>query len=513
MSHRALLAACLASLPVAATAPAQTVTGPEFAVFGRTAFQPRHPDVAYDRDSDRYLVVWSFADGVHARLVRDDGTGFGAGSIRVAATSGYVQPVVANINERDAFVVVWTEQPGIIKARAVFANGALSNTVSVATVNQITPNLVDVAGEAADQPDAAVAVYPDQLSSSTTIMRAKLLVISRSGTLAAFPSQRLASISGRVLDVRVAHTGGPHRRLLVVWRRLTTTLGAFGMVCGMDLTPLTSPFPIATDTIGSVDGDGRTWVVAARAAAFSITFDPRTGTVAQTANGLSSSPFAFAKAASWLGGSAAIADVSSPPFSIQQDLYARSADPFTVELCEPQFALEQDQNDTVFGASSAANGGGGDASRALFVWAEGDNNTTAIQARTLFVSDGVSRDLGGGCGLGGEAFASCARADHAAFTLRARHDIDIFTRGVLLVSPRRLDAPCSGCVLVPDPAVGIAVIKGTGITSFKEVPIAMPPFASLRGVTFYTQWALLRIGNTCSPLGADLSNALEVTIQ
>jgi hypothetical protein len=84
----------------------------------------------------------------------------------------------------------------------------------------------------------------------------------------------------------------------------------------------------------------------------------------------------------------------------------------------------------------------------------------------------------------------------------------------LVYGGARLDVPCGGCVVVPDPAQATLGFVGTtdalGAARF-EAPLPQNP--SLVGLQLYAQWATGAPSPACSAFGLDLSDALELVIE
>ncbi|MEM7206165.1 MAG: hypothetical protein AAF628_38285, partial [Planctomycetota bacterium] len=303
------------------------------------------------------------------------------------------------------------------------------------------------------------------------------------------------------VGIRVSSNAGRVGRYLVVWRQAGDL---FGAVVDPSLR-LLARSRVARGVVSGadsfdVDGDGTTWLVAYTVdrtasrdvAAVSVTWNA-------TTRGLDiSTPFMIA---------ASPVREESPVVAFADDAYLvgyvrpRSSslvavDPLTGAFCEQS---------TVPGVQALAAETGGD--HAILGW----GGSSTVSHQMFLVADGVTRDLGGGCGHGGEARAACAVRANRAFELRLR-GAPPGVPAIVAVGPRGTGIGCGPCQLVPDPAatawVPAGVTSGAGRAAL-QAPI--PTVASVVGSSFVQQW-LLWSGTACHGAFA-LSNALEVRVQ
>jgi len=132
-----------------------------------------------------------------------------------------------------------------------------------------------------------------------------------------------------------------------------------------------------------------------------------------------------------------------------------------------------------------------------------------IQLRSLRADDGTVTDLGGGCGSGGRAQATCAITGHAGFS----HWLSEATpsaASLLVLSTRQTALTCGSCTLVADPTAGVAVSTATDNFGEAAVPMPIPASPSLVGVELVEQWLVLG-GGGCAGLG--FSNAIRLEIE
>ncbi|MEM7201709.1 MAG: hypothetical protein AAF628_15680, partial [Planctomycetota bacterium] len=301
--------------------------------------------------------------------------------------------------------------------------------------------------------------------------------------------------------IRVSSNAGHFGRYLVVWRQGGDL---FGGVVDSSLRLLTTSRLARGVARGarnfSVDGDGATWLVAYTmdgtstrdVAAVPVTWNPGT-------RGLDvGTPFAIARSllrenrpvVAFAGDTWLVGYMSSGLPSLV------AVDPMTGAFCEQR---------SVPGMRALAAETSGD--RAILGW----DRVSSVSHQMFRVDDGVTRDLGGGCGHGGAARAACAVRANRAFELRLR-GAPPGAPAIVAVGPRGTGIACGPCQLVPDPLASAwlpaGVTSGAGRAAL-QAPV--PTVASVVGTSFVQQW-LLWSGTACHGAFA-LSNALEVQIQ
>ena len=145
-------------------------------------------------------------------------------------------------------------------------------------------------------------------------------------------------------------------------------------------------------------------------------------------------------------------------------------------------------------------------SEAMLVWGK-------VKAQRYRPDDGATTNLGGGCGQGGAALASCAVVGHSSFTPRLRAATPTVLALVVLGVPGA-GFVCGPCNLVPDLATAALLPIGTTNSAGEiAVNLPIPASASMSGGAFVQQWITLP-GSGCGLFGGfDLSIALQVTVQ
>ncbi len=314
----------------------------------------------------------------------------------------------------------------------------------------------------------------------------------------------------------ISRSGGGRGRYLVSW---SNRGNIFGAIVDSQPVVLVPQFLIAdsglSETCPSVDGDGTNWVVAYESRLSSsntdihcrgVTYDPRSGTAYLTPQHTVVANDArreLGPSVAWMGDSYLIGyrDETRTP---NYDVHVVSLESFDCDRCEGLFAVETSSAvATKVRIASQRAGGGGD--EALIVWSEQGGS---ILARRFRAQDGLVADLGGGCGSGGQASATCARRA-STFGLRVQHAAPVSPTW-LVVGFGRVNFPCGPCTLVPNPLALLATITdahGDASTKF-----ALGDNPSLLGLKLVTQWIVAGTHGPCGA-GLHLSNALEVEIQ
>jgi hypothetical protein len=117
--------------------------------------------------------------------------------------------------------------------------------------------------------------------------------------------------------------------------------------------------------------------------------------------------------------------------------------------------------------------------------------------------------LGGGCGEGGFAAATCAIVGNQSFVANLRNATPgVAAFLVLGVAPAAFS--CGPCQLIPLPLAALPA----GFTSERgnaALSLPIPNAPGLLGATLLQQW--ITVAGTACPLGIQLSNALQVQLQ
>lgn len=504
----------------------------------------RDPDVAFDLTNDLYLAVFQRAysavdHDIHGQRIARDGSLVGSRIVIELSTTGEFDPAVANVRLRAGFVVAY-ERSGDIYARGVAAgNGAVSAEIGVAT-GSATQRVPDLGGEATTADDDAICVWAETSSSS---IRAAQIQYAANGTLVRFdPTTIYSSAAVPPNRPRISNGGGRTGHHMIVYEVQNSVSDhdpAFTIV-DRNLGML-EEFGLATTANDdqlrpAVDGDGRTWVVAWQTqeagvpskddiVCRAIAWDPQEGAlsesavlspiepVADDADDAEASPTVVMQRGSVLVG------WTDQDGSNVFNTYCRSLDPLTCTACE---SATQSWLDGSFawdyqlaGCSDLAGGGAGDHSLLVFEsYDSGGSSTGDVLAQRWEAVDGLTVDVGGGCGdEPGQAYASCAIRGNARFRAQAVTERTFALAWLVASRDVRLQ-PCGTCSLVPDPYLGFVVATQTDGAGRASFAAAIPNSSIVVGATLYLQWLVHDpLSPGCFLFGSDLTNAVRLTIQ
>lgn len=507
-------------------------------------FNDRDPDVAYDATTNTYLVVFerrfSATDtDIHGQRVSSSGGLLGGRVyIQTASTNEY-DPVVANVNVRDHFVVVYTRANDIV-ARSVDASDGtvhLQHDIAVGSDVEWAP---DVAGEATTVDDEAVCVWWNQTTNS---IMAKQITVGTTGQLGSFGLTTLYqsnSITPRF--PRISKSGGDLGILCVAFERQYSTSNRNPAICLIDrnigirhgLLPLSSS---SLDQISiDVDGNGWQFVVAwqteesASSTKYDIdcrtlTYVPvrPTGSQAQVTSNIvrvhgDQNDHEFGPKVIMAGNSAVLG--WSDESGSEYHCYLASIDPANCTFCEGttlgwlQGPLRWSWN---LQGCSKASGGSTAADDMLLVMEDYDYQGTAgsnILAQRWHCEDGEAHNLGGSCGPGhGSQFTFCPHQGRSAFEAR------LYSRKAsypawLVVSRDFFGLPCGTGQMVPDPFHGLVVADVTDTYGRAVFAAPIPNSSSVVGVQLYAQWVIYEpVAPGCPLFSSDLSDALRVIVE
>ncbi len=500
------------------------------------------PDVAYDVTNDLYLVVFerifSASDhDVHGQRVRSDGTLVGGRIFIDNSVANDGDVVVANINQRDRFVVAYTRGNDIMAQSVNAADGAIGPQITVAsgTDNQQQP---DIGGESTTADDDAICVWWNVTQNR---IEACQIGVNTDGTIYAWDTTTIYESASVTPSLpRISKGGGSTGNHMIAWQRRysATDSDPACAIVSRELTildALRSLDSALTDQRSpDVDGDGTHWVVAWQTEdqAFPGTWDiscravswapGNGGTIQGTlVSGIvpvtaDANDNEYTASVVWTGGSVLVGwtDLDSPNYNS----YFKSLDPFTCLACESggQYWLNASQNwDYWWKGCSQASGGGNDVDALLIV--ETHNNTAStsdIQAQRWQSRDGLVSDLGGGCGSpDGSAYTTCAILGNASFTVRLAGG-NPSQPAWLVVSRDQLGLPCGSCRLIPDPFTGFVQAVTTSGTGQAAWTAALPNVPAITGLRFYAQWIVTEpVTPSCYLFQAHLSPAISLSIQ
>lgn len=512
-----------------------------------TTFDDADLDVAYDLTNNVYLATWrrrfsTTSYGIRGQRI-DDAGGLIGGYFGINTSTVFPAPRVANVGTEDAFLVVWAES-GNILGRSVLASTGVVSALTTILDTADSLGTPDVGGESAID-NEAIVVWEN--FTNNTIEAKQVNVDGDVSPPTVTPFAAVAEIGDSIATYtnsapRISNSGGTTGHHCIVWSRQFTSAPETTVRAAIinrnlgildDFLALTNSSDGDSD-LPSVDGDGRNWVVAWENEAVSASGDNniQARAIGWNANGAAPNQGYLATGivdvdvgindderatnVTWMGDSVLILYEDETATNNDYDVYVQPVDLFTCLDCDPRWFVDGTGGDQgpIRAASKAT--GGGTADDALIVWSE-RNLVTANDnkgfARRYRADDGISTNLGGGCGTAGASYAGCAMAGNSNFRARLRGSLPAATT-FWLVSPSRFDFSCGPCTMVPDPWSGWTVSATTDAFGDAFIPIAIPSGAALVGATFIHQWITLDAATpACTNLGADLSNALETEIQ
>ncbi|MFK7740795.1 MAG: hypothetical protein AB8H80_10770 [Planctomycetota bacterium] len=522
------------------------LVGTTFTVAG--IFDDTDLDVAYDADENIYVAVWRrrfslAAYGARGQRINDAG-GLISNYFPIATPGPFLAPRIANIATEDAFMVVYAVG-GDIFGRTIRATSASVEVSAEGIVRDTGDNLLtpDVGGEATFDNEGIVVWR------NATTNRIEARQVNVDGDV----SPPTISIGSNIVTVggastawtnstpRISSSGGSTGIHCIVWSRQLTsspqTLVRAALV-DRNVVVLENLMAITDTSTGDCDfptvaGNGLNWVIAWEREAAPVSGDNDIQARAVGYNGNASAPnqgyFASgvvniesqlndderAPDVSWMGDSALICYEDESFTAGDYDVFAQPIDLLSALSCAPRLTVDQAGGDQGPVRAVAKAAGGSSDDGALIVWSEfdasvGESRGYAVRYRA---DDGVSVNLGGGCGSAGTNSADCAIAGNFRFTARLRTSIPGRTAWWIL-APTRLDVSCGTCTLVPDPWNGWVIPRTTDVAGNASIALGLPANTALVGVEFLHQWIISDPSNaSCNLFDADLSDALRTTIQ
>lgn len=486
------------------------------------AFDDRSPDLAWDATSGRWLAVWQrIFSGTNADIRGQffDTNGALIGSFFAiesnTATYAY-EAAVANINGANAFVVAYGYGGDVFARGVIAATGALTAEIGVATGSDNQGN-VALGSEAMDFAGGeALAVWRNLTTSSI-----QCRPIAHNGVALVLGTTLTVDAGSLTNAPAVSRSGGEPGRLLITWPRITPG-DIYGRVWQRGNTLLTPATLLVDETrpcsAPATDGDGTNWVLAySRREATGTRNDVLAmpvryasfGAITGTAEIIADDPLDDESGSSvgWLGNSALVAwmdEVGTGSY----DTYVRSVDPFGCTNCEGTYSLgvtAADERDArVY--TKFSSGGFGSRDAAL-VWGALVSGVGDVLFQQWRAQHGAYTSLGGGCGSGGQALASCATNPNSSFRVRLRSGRGSTTVWGI-ISFDRNDYVCSPCTLIADPFSG--AVWSQASNSFGDVSLNLPIPTGSGGVQFYLQYVSLQ--PSCA-LGIETSSAIRVGIE
>lgn len=491
-----------------------------------TAATASNTDASYDATTDTFLVVfqrdWSSTDhDIYGQRVTPSGAPVG-NLIQFETTVENVAevPAVGNCNGTDRWFVAWRNilTPGSnanIVGRSCKSTTASIDALLTIAATALYEDSPDVGGESEPQYSRVAVVW------TRDGVRAAWIELPSVGN-ASIASTTTLSTGINDFNCRISNSGGYDGLYAVVFERLSISpvvqrdvYVAFPNWLGQVVVaaqPVTSSTG-ADERWPQVDGNGASFAVvyatwpndssptrdlACRKLSFTgwtLVVGPET--LVDDSNGVVVEPLLAYTGTGYVAGWR----------TSQNPIRLVGLDALDASVCELPYAL----------STGIANGGdlapqyaaGGASDDALATFSDGSIRAQALE----YLTGGSVANLGGGCGTGGAASLQCAPkvGSNLRHTLTGAPPSAF---AFLLLSPERADLACGSCKVAPSPYSSFVIpflTTGAGAASF-STPIAAG--ASVAGLVFYEQWAVLPgAGGSCGPLGASMSNAIQVTFQ
>jgi len=522
------------------------LVGTEFNV--STAWNDTDHDVAYDADNNLYCVTWrrffsATSYGMRGQRVDDAGNLIG-GFFGISTLGGFGTPRVCNVATEDVFLCVYSFG-GDILGRAIQATATTVSVSTEAVIRDTADTLTnpDVGGESVFD-NEGICVWQNATTGEIVAKQVNVDGDVTPPTISPFAG---VVVVGDIAATwsnnspRISSSGGTTGNHCIVWNRQFTTAPETTIRAAIvnrnlgvleDFIGVTNS-PDGDSDLPSVDGDGLNWIVAWENEATPASGDNNVQARAIGLNTNATAPNQGFLASGivdveaginddervanvcWMGNSVLITYEDETPTAGDYDVFAQPVDIFTALDCDVRSLVAAAGGDQgpIRAASKAT--GGGTADDALIVWSLRDLTTNDGEGfgRRFRADDGISTNLGGGCGNDGENFADCAIAGNTGFNARLRGSVPSATT-FWVVSPSRLDFACGSCTLIPDPWTGFTIGSTTDTRGDASIAVSIPGGTALVGATFLHQWITLQAGTpACTTFGADLSDALETEIQ
>lgn len=485
-------------------------------------------DGSYDASTGTWCAVWkqrNSPSGTSPFSVR--GWLEPGGAVLIDSDGVLTHPVVANNNARNAFVVAWTEADGVwvraLQSASVLgaarrlnaAVGPLHESLGIANNVSTSDDRMILCSRMTASGVASANLYTFAVAPSLTI-----------GGIGNGNASNQTGIYGQVGAVAIASNGGTNGEYLVCWgQQVGANYDLLSRLFSQTGSPVTGEVGILAP--GSdlpeirVDGENGHWMAVFNStAAFwpypkwiylmgidrqvAGTLLQRTPVLIEGLNGGGRLDIALA------GTRAVVAFVrvliAGCTSTSGQCASSRLAS-YTLSECLPCQPSEEWGVLSYF-AALVRPAASGDAANPELVRAY-----TSLQTRmTLDNQVGVVTDLGGGCGgLQMHARAECAKIGG---NFEAVLEGSSPSNWLIVGTARGNMTGCGSCVLVPDPYTSTVIGPLHSLQGLASQAFAVPPVASLIGMTFFQQW-LVQNPQTpgCPSFPFSFSNALQVQIQ
>lgn len=490
---------------------------------------PRRASVAYDSSSDQYYTAWvdPLFQALQGRLVLSDGTpSTFVGAVPGAGPFSYAfDPQVAAVDApTNRFAVVCVG--GIVSGPYTLIAGisANGNGSSIAAVNGL--------GGVHEDPDVGggpggsdvIVVYRNVSAGKLQMAEFDMATMTTLGVVD-------LTTSANAREPAISSSGGSVGRYLAVWEVRTggpNQTDVWGAVVDRDATLLAGPFTIADGSLHQrdpdVDGDGTNWWVAyeRQEGAGSldhdiicrrVTYHPSSGQVSVSSPAVVDAEAGVDEidpAVTWMGESVLVAYLNQ--FSgagTDYDVWVESMDTASCAPCEGASKITVSNNRELALGIGSQRSGGGPGSEALLVWMSQGLEGHIVQAQRYGAEDGVAASLGGRCGAGGVALASCGSVNGSSFGLELQNAAPNAS-ALLVLGTEPGGFACGPCALKVRPVLNIPRITDSQGGALESFDIGEPAFV---GLQLYSQWVVIAPGGCSAIPGVSFSSALATTWQ
>jgi hypothetical protein len=492
------------------------------------------PQAAFDATNNCYLVIWanrvSATDAdVHGQRVSATGVLLGSRLLIWNSTASESEPSVANVNVSNAFVVVAARGSDIVGRAVTAAAGSLMpGTVIVGGADrQTSPSIGGDVRVGLSLTGNATCTW---VNSTANALQACGIAVNPDLSLSPSATVNTFAVGTQPNRPRISKSGGATGRHAIVFGAILGVLGQsqpWGLVVDAAGTPLAPLVPLDAATSVpfariEVDGDGTHWVAAYEADAnvsggvltrrAALSFVPGLGQLLNMAGNTRSVPgrSLIAPSVAWTGGSAVVPHIQMDFVSSSGVAGVDSIEPSRCSDCEGIQALNAITS-TSTTAACATSSAGGSPDEALLLYGV-DRNNGDIVAQLWRSEDGAVTNLGGGCGAGGQAHASCVRVGNWRFAHQLRGAAP-GAGALLLQSFGQESDACGPCRRIPALSGAVAQFAVVDSIGAADIAAGIRNVATLRGLQIVEQWLVLSPAPRCASFGIDMSNALRLVIE
>ncbi|MFK7738831.1 MAG: hypothetical protein AB8H80_00810 [Planctomycetota bacterium] len=504
--------------------------GPSFPVFGVTQVD-RNPDASFDVTSDSFLLVWTRiysatdTDVMYCPMDRNGNLG-NLGAVTFALTQE-INPSVANINERDAFVIAW--QQGIGTSFDIAVASILSSNLDQGPTltfggngNQGQPT---IGGDSNLLADDFIVAFHDDTNQNIGIRKVDHNLFTNG-------LQVVGSLSlgnGQFRSTAINKDGGAARHYLVASQRNTAPAGVEFYLIDFDLNILSTAGFLANATHPAVAGNGVDFLLVNEIPEIGnpnlldivgadIIVPPSPSMPPQSRSGFNRpinvdvNDQQRLPSVTMLDGEFVVTwnDESGVP---GYDFVGRSVAVATAMPTSPLVVRfvpgSIDEPSAVVGEQAACS------TKAICLFAQDGNNTTNVHgAFWRLAGAGTLTSYGGGCtgsvGLPLHAATGTAAIDEdITYTLNNVPSVTIAVLFLGFVQTNASLAPLGapGCFGLLSPATSITRAINSGST---DATLSLPCDTALLGLDIYAQWAVIDGG--ANALNLIFSNGIAANI-